>query len=71
MHVYKQLTHINSCAIAKLPMAHAKSKGVRTSRGLTVAFVTSEFPFANIKIIDFISDLKGNKIMYKTCNKVQ
>lgn len=47
--------------MAKLPMAQANNKGVLTSLGLTLALVTSELALANIKTIDFISDLKLKK----------
>lgn len=48
--------------MAKFPMAQAKSKGVLTSLGLTLALVTSGVALAKIKTIDFISDLENGKI---------
>lgn len=48
--------------MAKLPMAHARCKGVRRSRGLTVAFMCSAVEWASNHTIDFMSILCKIKI---------
>lgn len=56
--VYKYpdgLTQTRSCAMARLPMAQANKSGVRTSRGLTLALVTSDWQLASMDTIDLMS----------------
>lgn len=51
--------------MAKFPIAQASNNGVLTSRGLTLALVTSAVALASTNTIDFISDLKEGKKIFK------